>query len=138
MRRVEHELCWLQITDCVAQIYDALEKRQQDKLKRILERGRMVKDYHFILVMLLRLRQAANHTQLITVCSPFPALRLLLTHRVPRTQYAADEFGLNVNQATDDADNNNPEEELERATRLIGAPGVAKVCTRLVACCSLR
>lgn len=58
-------------------IYDALEKRQREKLNRIIDRGRLAKEsvlccrskheyslsmcsYHFILVMILRLRQGAS------------------------------------------------------------------------------
>ncbi|EJD48096.1 hypothetical protein AURDEDRAFT_113300 [Auricularia subglabra TFB-10046 SS5] len=89
------------------EIYDALEKRQQEKLNRILERGRLAKEYHFILVMILRLRQAANHTQLIS--------------------YAANEFALDANRAADDRQSDDPDEELERATRLLGAELVSKL-----------
>ncbi|KZV96448.1 hypothetical protein EXIGLDRAFT_733361 [Exidia glandulosa HHB12029] len=99
----------LEFTPREREVYEALEKRQQDKLQRMIDRGRVVKEYHFILVMILRLRQAANHIQLIT--------------------YAADEFGLDVRRVAADgsADENTPEEEHDRAMDLLGSDAVTKL-----------
>ncbi|EUC62614.1 SNF2 family amino-terminal protein [Rhizoctonia solani AG-3 Rhs1AP] len=47
------------------QIYAAVEARQQQKLNKFIRAGTVMKNYHVILVMLLRLRQVCNHPQLI-------------------------------------------------------------------------
>ncbi|KAH7335005.1 SNF2 family N-terminal domain-containing protein [Rhizoctonia solani] len=73
------------------QIYAAVEARQQQKLNKFIRAGTVMKNYHVILVMLLRLRQVCNHPQLIA--------------------YAAGEFiadGAHVVSADDDDDNNEP------------------------------
>ncbi|KAH7105900.1 SNF2 family N-terminal domain-containing protein [Auriculariales sp. MPI-PUGE-AT-0066] len=46
------EIRRLTFTPRERQVYDALEKRQQDKLLRIIERGRVAKSYQFILAMI--------------------------------------------------------------------------------------
>ncbi|KAG8956394.1 hypothetical protein FRC04_004475 [Tulasnella sp. 424] len=46
-------------------IYDAVEKRQQQTITRFLRAGTLVKNYQFILVMILRMRQVCCHPQLI-------------------------------------------------------------------------
>lgn len=45
--------------------YDALEKKQQIRFNKYIKRGRLSKVYTFILVLLLRLRQACGHPFLI-------------------------------------------------------------------------
>ena len=78
------------------------------QLQRIIERGRVTKEYQFILVMLLRLRQCANHPQLISK--------------------AASEFELNQLKTVEGLGANaDPEFELERATILLGEEVVAEV-----------
>ncbi|CAE6334692.1 unnamed protein product [Rhizoctonia solani] len=70
------------------QIYAAVEARQQQKLNKFIRSGTVMKNYHVILVMLLRLRQVCNHPQLIA--------------------YAAGEFitdGAHVATAEEDGDN---------------------------------
>ncbi|CUA67293.1 DNA repair protein RAD5 [Ustilago maydis 521] [Rhizoctonia solani] len=77
------------------QIYAAVEARQQQKLNKFIRAGTVMKNYHVILVMLLRLRQVCNHPQLIA--------------------YAAGEFiadGAHVVGAEDDDDENNNEPKL--------------------------
>lgn len=46
-------------------IYDAVEKRQQQTITRFLRAGTLIKNYQFVLVMILRLRQVCCHPQLI-------------------------------------------------------------------------
>ncbi|KAG8982678.1 hypothetical protein FRB90_006633, partial [Tulasnella sp. 427] len=46
-------------------IYDAVEKRQQQTITRFWKRGTLIKNYQFVLVMILRLRQVCCHPQLI-------------------------------------------------------------------------
>ncbi|CAG8585708.1 15175_t:CDS:10 [Gigaspora margarita] len=43
------------------EFYDALEKRSRIEFNRYLKEGSVLKNYAYILVMLLRLRQACNH-----------------------------------------------------------------------------
>ncbi|KAG8970320.1 hypothetical protein FRC03_009593 [Tulasnella sp. 419] len=55
----------IEFTPDERKIYAAVEKRQQQRITKFLKSGTILKNYQFILVMILRLRQVCCHPQLI-------------------------------------------------------------------------
>ncbi|KAF8828141.1 hypothetical protein HHX47_DHR4000954 [Lentinula edodes] len=55
----------LEFTEEEREIYDAVEKRMQTQFNRFLRAGTVLKNYHHVLVLLLRLRQCCAHPSLI-------------------------------------------------------------------------
>ncbi|KAF8667979.1 SNF2 family N-terminal domain [Rhizoctonia solani] len=87
------------------QVYQAVEARQQQTLNKFIRAGTVMKNYHLILVMLLRLRQSsATHCRM----SVSALQRFVLT--IAR-QYASGEFiadGAQVVTSDEDNDDNEP------------------------------
>ncbi|KAJ4468754.1 SNF2 superfamily protein [Lentinula aciculospora] len=55
----------LEFTEEEREIYDAVEKRMQTQFNQFLQAGTVLKNYHHVLVLLLRLRQCCVHPSLI-------------------------------------------------------------------------
>ncbi|KAI0790352.1 SNF2 family N-terminal domain-containing protein [Abortiporus biennis] len=60
------DLVKLQFSPEEADIYKMVETRSQEKFNRFLRAGTVLKNYHQVLVLLLRLRQICSHPALIT------------------------------------------------------------------------
>ncbi|KAJ3821535.1 SNF2 family N-terminal domain-containing protein [Lentinula raphanica] len=55
----------LVFTEEEREIYDAVEKKMQTQFNRFLRAGTVLKNYHHVLVLILRLRQCCSHPALI-------------------------------------------------------------------------
>ncbi|KAJ3747858.1 SNF2 family N-terminal domain-containing protein [Lentinula detonsa] len=55
----------LEFTEEEREIYDAVEQNMQTQFNRFLRAGTVLKNYHHVLVLLLRLRQCCSHPALI-------------------------------------------------------------------------
>ncbi|CAG8523822.1 7110_t:CDS:10 [Acaulospora morrowiae] len=82
------------------QFYDALEKRSRVIFNRYLKAGSVLKNYAYILVLLLRLRQACNHPFLTQVD-------------------VGDVISISDNPQTGPSKPMDPEQELERAKQVL-------------------
>ncbi|KDQ15470.1 hypothetical protein BOTBODRAFT_31794 [Botryobasidium botryosum FD-172 SS1] len=60
------EFVYLDFSEDERQIYRAVEERAAQKVSKFIKEGTYVKNYQYILVMLLRLRQVCSHPRLIT------------------------------------------------------------------------
>ncbi|KAF8486693.1 SNF2 family N-terminal domain-containing protein [Gautieria morchelliformis] len=96
-------------------IYNKVEKRQQQKMSKFLKAGTVMKKYAVVLVMLLRLRQVCNHPQLITL----------------------DDYDEDGHRVIEDDEgpmqmDTSPAGELERAERLLGCEFVMQAKAKLL------
>ncbi|KLT46105.1 hypothetical protein CC85DRAFT_310121 [Cutaneotrichosporon oleaginosum] len=100
-------------------IYAAIEQRARVKVTKYLKAGTVLKNYHVVLVLLTRLRQAVNHPWLL--------------RRKPGDEGAEDDlliddaaFGADLGQCRD-----NDEAEFGRAVAILGKPVVDVLVKKL-------
>ncbi|TFK67589.1 hypothetical protein BDN72DRAFT_898843 [Pluteus cervinus] len=101
------DLVKLDFTPDEREIYDMVETRTQQKFNRYLRSGTVLKNYHQVLVLLLRLRQICSHPSLIQ-----------------------EEGGL-IHTEGEKPDAESVSNELARAKRLVSAAFVKKVQEKL-------